>query len=195
MCSPQKKSLPMSEITVWTKQNIAVLDQLERSGRFITDERYIRRELGDTAEIMLFTYRWLADHIPDSGSRPEDAVYPVWVSFIKEATMMPEPGFVILELKVDTDDVTAIDIMKWTKITNYSYLQSDAEDGRTHNALLREIGTDSAKAVMTQFYPVIRGKIIDSWDRLFDPPGKPGDPGCYGLIWEVRKEWIQRILT
>ena len=185
----------MSEITVWTKQNIAVLDQLELNGRFIADERYIRRELGDTAGIMLLTYRWLADHVPTSGHRPEDAVYPVWVSFIKEATRMSEPGYVILELKVDTDDLTAIDIIKWTKITNYSYLESDAEDGQAHNSLLEENGTDNARAVLTQFYPVIRRKIIDSWDRLFDPPGKPGDPGCYGLIWEVRKEWVQRILT
>ena len=46
----------MPEITVWTKQNRAVLDQLEANGRFIADEYFIRRELEDTADIMLFIY-------------------------------------------------------------------------------------------------------------------------------------------
>ena len=185
----------MPEITVWTKQNIAVLDQLDSAGRFVADEKFIRRELGDTAPVMLYLYRWLSGHIPIAGQKPADAVYPVWVSFIKEATMMPEPGYTILELKADTDRMAAIDIIKWTKVTNYSYLPLDEEDEKAHNRLLEENGADNAKAVMTSFYPEIRNKIISSWDRLFDPPVCPGAPGSYGLIWEVRKEWIQKITT
>ena len=67
----------MPEITVWTKQNRAVLDQLETAGRFIADERFIRRELEDTTDIMLFIYRWLADHMPASAERPQDVIFPV----------------------------------------------------------------------------------------------------------------------
>jgi hypothetical protein len=83
----------MPDIRVWTKQNAAVMDQLEQNGRFIAEERYIRRELGDTADIMLFIYRWLADHMNVTTPRPADSVFPVWVSFDKEATMMPENGY------------------------------------------------------------------------------------------------------
>ena len=185
----------MSDITVWTKQNAAVIDQLRAKGRFTADIRYIRRELEDTAEIMLYIYRWLSDHIPITAVRPEDASFPIWVSFERDATMMPEPGYVILELSVETDQIAAIDILKWTKITNYSYIAADEEDESEHNRLLAETGADNARAVMTRFYPELRNKIILSWNRLFDPPSRPGDPGTYGLIWEVRSEWIKEIIT
>jgi hypothetical protein len=86
----------MPEITVWTKQNQAVLDQLRADGRFIADEKYIRRELKDTADIMLFIYRWLTDHMPAASAKPQDVMFPVWVSFTREATMSPESGYAVL---------------------------------------------------------------------------------------------------
>ena len=185
----------MPEITVWTKQNAAVLDQLKEKGRFTADEGYIRRELESTTDIMLNIYRWLADHVTIAVDKPADVIYPVWVSFDREATMMPEPGYVVLELRLDTSQIAAIDVIKWTKITNYSYIPADKEDEQAHNRLLEDAGTDNARAVMTQFYPEIRRKVINSWDRLFEPSSRPGDPGTYGLIWEVKSEWVQRIIT
>ncbi len=182
----------MPEKTVWTKQNRAVMDQLESAGRYIADERYIRRELGDTADIMLFIYRWLSDHMPAAAERPADVKYPVWVSFIKEATMSPEDGYVVLELKVPENQVTSIDTAKWTKITNYSYIALDEKDEKEHQRMLDEAGTDNIRAVMTSFYPEIRKKIIGSWDRLFDRTISLGSTSEYGLMWEVKKEWIQK---
>jgi hypothetical protein len=185
----------MPEITVWTKQNEAVLDQLGAKGRFTADPRYIRRELEDTADTMLYIYRWLAEHMPADplSSRSGEFNYPVWVTFVRDAVMMPEPGYVILGLRLDSSQITAIDIIKWTKITNYSYIPADEADEREHNEMLRLMGIDNARAVMTGFYPEVRDKVIRSWDRLFEPPASPG-PGSYGLIREVRKEWIQQII-
>lgn len=183
----------MPEMTVWTKQNKAVIDQLDSAGRFIAKERFIRQELGDTTDIMLYIYRWLADHMPAESERPEDVAFPVWVSFSVEATMKPEPGYVVLELKVPEECVTRIDIAKWTRITNYSYIPLDEEDDKRHNRYLRELGINNADAVMTQFYPEIKRKIIASWDRLFDSTVSLGSTSEYGLMWEVRKEWIQKM--
>lgn len=183
----------MPKLRVWTKQNAAVLEQLERDGRFIADERYIRRELDDAADIMLFIYRWLADHMNYAYERPTDVLFPVWVSFDKEATMMPESGYVVLELSVHSDFVTKIDIAKWTKITNYSYIPLDKKDEAEHNKCLAEQGTDNAHAVMTEFWPQLRKKIIDSWDRLFDESIRLDGIGTYGLMWEVKKEWIRNV--
>lgn len=184
----------MPEITVWTKQNRAVLDQLEKNGRFIADERYIRRELEDTTDIMLLIYRWLSDHMPSVSVRPSDVSFPVWVSFDREATMIPEPGYAVLELRVDEDLVTRLDIAKWTRITNYSYIPLDEKDEEDHNRLLKEASTDNARTVMTQFWPDLRQKVIGSWDRLFDSSITLGGSGAYGLMWEVRKEWIRNVV-
>lgn len=189
-----KRKYPMPEITVWTKQNAAVLDQLDRYGRFIADEHFIRHELEDTADVMLFIYRWLADHMTVNTVRPPDTSFPVWVSFKKEATMIPEPGYTVLELRVQSDSVAKIDIAKWTRITNYSYIPLDEEDEKQHNRYLAELGADNARAVMTGFWPELRSRIIGSWDRLFDDSIVLGSTSAYGLMWEVRKEWIQNVV-
>lgn len=183
----------MPEITVWTKQNRAVLDQLNAKGRFIADESFIRRELEDTADIMLFIYRWLADNMP-AADRPDDVLFPVWVSFEKEATMCPEPGYAVLELSVDPEKVTKLDIAKWTRITNYSYIPADEADEAEHKRILEQYGTDNASAVMTQFWPELKRKIIGSWSRLFDDSIVLGSTNAYGLMWEVRKEWIRNVI-
>ncbi|MBQ6440625.1 MAG: DUF3841 domain-containing protein [Mogibacterium sp.] len=183
----------MPEITVWTKQNKAVLNQLNAKGRFIADESFIRRELEDTADIMLFIYRWLADNMP-AADRPDDVLFPVWVSFEKEATMFPEPGYAVLELRVDSDKVTKLDIAKWTRITNYAYIPADKADEAEHKRILEQYGTDNASAVMTQFWPELKRKIIDSWSRLFDDSIVLGSTNAYGLMWEVRKEWIRTVI-
>ena len=185
----------MSEITVWTKQNRAVLDQLDAAGRFVADERYMRSELEDTADIMLFIYRWLAAHMPSGAVRPQDVSFPVWVSFSRETTMSPEPGYAVLKLKVDENLVTPVNIEKWTRITNYSYIPLDAEDESEHNRLMSKIGISSAQAVMSGFYPDIKQKIIASWDRLFDDAAMSGSSNAYGLMWEVKKEWVQNVIV
>lgn len=185
----------MPEITVWTKQNKAVLEQLDKAGRFIADEQYIRCELEDTADIMLFVYRWLADHMPARTARPDDVLFPVWVSFDREATMSPEPGYSVFELRVQEDLVTHIDTAKWTRIINYSYIPLNDEDERSHNEYMRGIGTDNTRAVMTQFWPDERRKIISSWDRLFDRSISLGSKTEYGLMWEVKKKWVQNVIT
>lgn len=184
----------MPEITVWTKQNKAVIEQLETTGRFIADERYIRRELEDTTDIMLFIYRWLADHMPAISVRPPDVLFPVWVSFDREATMSPESGYVILELRVQEELVTPVNIEKWTRITNYSYVPLNENDEKEHNRILREMGINNARAVMTDFYPELKRKIIKSWNRLFDESVKTGSSNAYGLMWEVKREWINNAI-
>ena len=108
--------------------------------------------------------------------------------------MSPEDGYVVLELKVPENQVTSIDTAKWTKITNYSYIALDEKDEKEHQRMLDVAGTDNIRAVMTSFYPAIRKKIIGSWDRLFDDSIVLGSTSAYGLMWEVRKEWIQNVV-
>ena len=78
-------------------------------------------------------------------------------------------------------------------ILNYSYIPRDAADAARHRALLEAYGVSDVKAVMTQFYPQIRREIVESWSRLFDPAVSLGSDACYGLLWEVRSEWLRGV--
>lgn len=183
----------MEKRKVWTKQNAKVLEELERTGRYIAKKQYIIMDLQEHAELVLETYEWLVRHGPDAGSRPSDVQFPVWVSFSQEATMMHEEGTVILALEVDPRIITTINVAKWGAILNYSYIPSDPRDFLRHQKLLDSYGISDAKALMTPFYPEIRREIMGSWDRLFDDSIQLGGPASYGNIWEIRREWITHI--
>lgn len=180
----------MAEITVWTKQHRNVLEILERDGRYTARRAYIDLDLEECAPLVLEVYDWLAARLP---GRPEDAEYPVWVSYTGEAVMLPSPGTVILELRVPEERVVPVNIEKWGAMLNYSYIPRDAQDARRHRRMLEDYGVSDAKAYLTQFYPQIKREIIDSWDRLFDDTVLFGSAAAYGTVWEVRREWITDI--
>lgn len=176
----------MEPIRVWTKQHISVWKTLEETGIYHARSEGIFRN--EDAFLMRDAYRWLASHIP--GERPQGAEFPIWLAFSRAGTMLPTPDTVLLELKIDPRLVTHINIAKWGTILNCAYIPADEADARRHRQLLRDWGTSDERACMTGFYPQIKREIVDSWARLFDDSIQLGNPECYGLIWEVRKEWV-----
>lgn len=184
----------MDKITVWTKQHKSVAEALERSGRYVAKKDYISKDLDEHAHLVLEVYDWLVKHSPGAAHRPEGAEYPIWVSFAQEATMLPSEGSVILELRVEPSLITKVNINKWGTILNYSYIPAHEQDAREHRKMLEEYGVSDAKAYMSQFYPQIKRKIIDSWSRLFDDTVLLGGKQCYGNLWEIKKEWVINIL-
>ncbi len=181
-------------ITAWTRQNKQILKDLEEKGRYIADKKYIKADMEDTAPVVLMAYDWLVKHSPKAHLRPADVEYLIWITYARETTMMPDENTVVLELLVDSDIITPVNINKWGAILNYSYIPKDEEDGARHQELLEMYGVSDAKACMTQFYPQIKKEVIDSWDRLFDPGILLGNAMEYGTIWEIKKEWVKNIV-
>ena len=108
--------------------------------------------------------------------------------------MLPSPGAVILELTLDPDRITSVNIEKWGSILNYSYIPKDKADARRHQDMMEQYGVSDAKAYMSQFYPHLKREIIASWDRLFDDSVILGNDSKYGNIWEIRKEWVTQVI-
>ena len=184
--------MEQTSVRVWTKQSAVVWDILQREGIYHARRADILRT--EEAALIGTAYDWLAQNTPGAGAKPKDAEYPIWLSFSRAAAMLPTPGTVVMELAVDPESITRVNIAKWGAILNYSYIPKDPADARRHQALLREYGTGDARAMMTPFFPQIRREITDSWKRLFDDSIQLGSPACYGNIWEVRREWIQQII-
>lgn len=185
----------MDKVTVWTKQNENVVKELEKTGRYTAKKEYILKDLDKHVYLVLEVYDWLVKNTPNTSQKPYDAEYPIWVSLTREATMLPSVGTIILELKVDPSLITMVNIDKWGAILNYSYIPADEQDAENHRQLLKQYGVSSdTKAYMSQFYPQIKRKIIDSWSRLFDDSIILGNDEKYGNIWEVRKEWVTQII-
>ena len=183
----------MTKIKVWTKQHKSVLETLERTGRYTAKKEFIAMDIKEHANLVIEVYDWLVSHGPKASEKPADVEYPVWVSFAQEATMLPSDDFVSLELTIDPDIITSVNIAKWGAILNYSYIPVDEADAKRHQQLLKDYGTNDPKAYMTSFYPMIKREIVESWDRLFDDSVQLGNELKYGNIWEIRKEWITQV--
>lgn len=54
----------------------------------------------------------------------------------REATMLPSKATVIIDLTVDPDIITMVNIDKWGTILNYSYIPSDDQDRIRHRKYL-----------------------------------------------------------
>lgn len=184
----------MRKITVWTKQNETVADILEKEGRYTAKRQFVERYADDFDNIVVQCYDWLSKNLPQK-DRPQDADYPVWVTDEKDAVMMKTPGSVILELEIDEDILTKIDIEKWTAILNYSYIPLNALDRARHIDELKQYGTNDIDAFRTPFYPKIKREIEKSWLRLFDDGVSISEKGgYYGNIWEIKREWTKKII-
>ena len=185
----------MGKITVWTKQHENVLKELKNIGRYIAKKKYIILDLQEHADIVLEAYQWLVKNTPNSNEKPKDAEFPVWVSFSKDATMLLSEKTIILELKIEESLITKINIMKWGMILNYEYLPENEFDEKRHKKLLEDYRISDTQAYMSQFYPHIKREIIESWKRLFDnEDNKKNNSQYYGNIWEIKEQWIKKII-
>lgn len=184
----------MGKRTMWTKQHKIVWELLRQDGRYTAKKEYILKDLGDEAYLVLEAYDWLVDHMPGSGNRPADAEYPVWLSYSGETVRMTDPETVILKLSVDEALITPVNVIKWGKIMDYSYIPANEADAERHRTLLADYRVSDVKAYMSQFYPQIKREIIASWDRLFDDTILLGNDLKYGLIWELREEWVLDVM-
>ena len=182
----------MNPITVYTKQNIRVLDALERTGRHTAKREFVMQN--EDSSLMRPAYDWLVSHHPDSANRPADADYPIWVSFAADATMLPGDGYVILELTLDPVLITKVNIAKWGAVNNCSYIPTDSADAAAHRKKIEAMGVSDVKACTTHFYPELKAEIEASWLRLFDDSVRLGNDLAYGLIWEVKREWITKVI-
>lgn len=178
---------------VWTKQHKDVLKILEETNRFVCNKQYVLNDLEEHAFLMLEAYDWLVNNNPRLNEKHDDSHYPIWLSLSKDDTMLISDDFVIIEMEVDEKLINYIDINKWTRILNYSYIPINKEDELEHQKLLTLYNISDAQAYMSQFHPIIKKKIINSWNRLFDSSVSLGSDKKYGNIWEVKKEWIIKI--
>lgn len=126
--------------------------------------------------------------------RPDGVEFPVWVSLSRESMLQPVEGSVVLTLRVPEEALLITDVERWGYRVNQWYIPLDQEDERRHNSELERYGIASESALIDSdkgnFYPLLRRKIVDSWERLFTCPPRCGDM-AQAALWELRREWTE----
>lgn len=174
-------------LRVWTVQHENVLNEVLSSGRFSSDGSFISSDMPEYRDIILESYTWLRDNLP--GERPEDNPYPVWVTLVDGNSYPLFESGALIELEVPDCMVTRISIQNWSAVLDRRYIPLNNEDGKRHREFMDSCGLSDAAVCMSNFYPELKNEIRDSWKAVFNTEGLP-DGMCYGLIPEIRREWI-----
>ncbi|WPC44083.1 DUF3841 domain-containing protein [Clostridium sp. JS66] len=182
------------KIKIWTRQDASILDVLEDEGRYIAKREYIEQKLEDCAKYYLEVYSWYTRKASEIVDKPQDVKYPIWVSVTSDFMLQQTPDTVILELLVDKNLVIVTDSEKWGRIVNLWYVPLNKKDEDAYDKKLKDYGiSNHSNAYMSSFYPQLKSEIIKSWNRLFDNSYSLSNLK-QGTIWEVKKEWVQRVI-
>jgi hypothetical protein len=187
----------MSEkIKLWTRQDKNILKDLEQNGTYRVKKEYIIQKNDNISDYYLKLYDWYISQAEKIVSRPEGVTYPIWLSTSCEMMLQPAKDTVILEIEVEKQKVVITDFEKWGYVVNYWYVPLNKEDEEKHNSELKKNGiVDESSLYMSHkgnFYPMLRNKIIKSWDRIFQISPTQNNI-TQVTLWEIKKEWIVNI--
>ena len=187
----------METVTLYTRQNDKTLAQLERDGRVINQRLYVRLHFGDVADLFLESYEWFAREAAKRVPKPADAQLPIWCSISRENCLRVIEGTVVYVLGVPKDQVIYFDEGKWDYVLNRIYLPESQEDAAAYKAHLRDLGvSDGFQFFQGRYagkYPEEEARIRESWKRVFTIDHW-GIFNVCGNIWEIRREWIKRVV-
>lgn len=184
-----------TKIEVWTQQSKKVKDLLVEQQRLTVKRTYIEQKYGSEAKIFLKAYDFFVKEVKKKVERPKDAEYPFWAAADPQTALSGGEGFLI-RLKVPQDKVVFFDKKKWNKILNLSYIADDQKDLKKHKKTLKKYGiNDDSEIILSPHYPVLKNKIKESWEKLFEGANDGFNSEKKGAaLWELRSEWVEKII-
>ena len=190
----QRRLIALPKIKLWTRQNRAILEILERDGVYHAKKDVIQQKFGGCADVVLKAYNWYVQKAKTLIPMPEGSQYPIWLSTCEEFGMRLTEDNVILEIEVDSEKALIFDMEKWSYIVNFWYLPRDDNDKENHEMELKRYGiSNEASIFLNNYHPFLRSKVEKSWEGLFDDGFKLSDL-TVATLWEIRSEWITKII-
>lgn len=189
--------MAVKTVTLYTRQNDKTLRQLERDGRIINHRAYVEMHFGDIAPLFMESYDWFTAEAAKRVQKPEDVHAPIWCSISPDNCLKPIEGTVVYILEVPEDKVMYFDDVKWDYVLNRIYLPDDEEDEKAYKQHLKDIGVSNGfeffQGRYKGMYPEEEARIRESWKRAFRIDKWTIFNVC-GNIWEIRQEWVKRIV-
>ncbi len=181
----------------WTRQVPQVLKEIKEKGYYKVKEEYIRIKNDTISDYYLDLYKWYTQKSREYINIPEDAMYPIWFSLSEDFRLQNLKGTVTMKVEIPQEKALIIDIEKWEYRGNLMYVPTNAADRKEFELLMDKYRiydeTALAKAPTGNYYPLLRRKIVSSWERLFTMPPNISEKG-YATAWEIKEEWIQEVV-
>ncbi len=180
------------KLILYTSQSDIVINTLEKEDLYLVKKEFIEKKYDELSSIFLAAYNWFIMKAPRYVEKPRDARYPIWL-FTDPRYVEKYPGSKIIRLEVDLDQVILFSAYKWNRIQNLAYLEKDEEDLASFQAELKRQGIAREQDIyLTSFYPLLKQRVVKSWDRLFEEDIDP-DKDYQAALWQIEKKWILSI--
>ena len=187
------------KVTLWTRQDIRSLEDLEKKGVYRVKREYIEEDYGDISEHFIKLYKWFTEKASKMVPKPAGVEFPIWCSISYESMYRPTEDTVVYKLEVDRSQVIYFDGGKWDYVLNHRYLPKDEEDNRLYLEEMRKKGFDDSDLYSfiegrnAYLYPEERKRVMDSWMRIFEIDHW-NIFTVQANIWEIKPEMIKDIL-
>ena len=183
---------------MWTRQAPEVWEELQKKGYYHVKKEYIQLKNDTLTDYYLKLYEWYTKEARKHMAIPETLEYPIWLSMDKAYMLQPVEDTVILEVEIPRSEYIICNMDNWGYRVNYWYIPLDEKDHNKHGEELERYGIkgedDLILTAKGNFYPALRRKIIDSWERVFTiPPKRPADAAA--TVWELKYEWVKEVLV
>lgn len=181
-----------SDVIMWAAQMPVVLEKLERDGVSYVKREYIDKKYGEVAWVFKTAYDFFIQKFRKMVEKPEQAESPVWL-YKDPKWAGANQGVVMMKLGIPKDQVVYFDTRKWSQILNLSYLGDETEKVDFEREMKGQGVNDVYDIFAKPYYPILKSKVIKSWDRLFDIEEVEE---CYlqGAVWYLKKEWIREVI-
>lgn len=184
----------METIDLILNQTDVVWKKIQEDGVAYCKKEYITKKYEESAGVFMTIYSWFVAKAQEIVARPQGAEFPYWSQ--RELVNLDTSGYGhVFKVRVPIDEVVLYDYKDWVRILQFKYLAKDEAEEAAFQAEMAAQGCDEFKAMSTAFYPMIKQKIMRSWERLFrhDAEIKAGTSevaNVTGALWCIKRDWI-----
>ena len=182
--------------TIWTRQNVKSLDDLKNNGVYRVKRQYIEEQFRDIAPFYINLYKWFVHAAKRKILVPEGIEFPIWCSVSLEGMLSPIENTIAYELEVDSSEVIYFDGNKWDHVLNHWYIPKDKNDAEFYAERMRKLGLEETTSFIegkySNFYPMEKKIVMESWYRIFDIDNW-NKYTTQANIWEIRPDMVKNI--
>lgn len=179
------------KVIMWAAQTPVVVETLEREGISYVKKEYIEKKYGEVAWIFQTAYQFFISRFEKEVPRPTEAESPVWL-YRDPKWAGSNPGVCLVKLEIPRKEILFFDLRKWSQVLNLSLVGTEKEQADFERELEKQGIKDSMDIFRKPFYPILKNRIMKSWDKLFDVDDVD-EQYLQGAVWCLKKEWIKEM--
>lgn len=181
-----------NRITLWTRQELRVLETMDREGIYRVHSAYVDDKYQETGWSFQIAYGFFKREMSQYLAPERGEESPIWLHGTPEATGIFSQA-PLLELEIPRDACVFFDQREWNRVLNLEYLGRTPENEDAFHRKLTQQGVAHASTVFrTPYYPLLKKEILDSWSGLVKQ--ELLDPSyLQAAVWHLKRKWLTRV--